>query len=169
MECRPAIKNDLTEINSMYKDIVKNMIKNGFTNWDDIYPFCMFEEDIRNKNLYVIVHNNEVVACFALLDTVMGQDEIIWEDLNTKAMYLSRLGVNTKYLKQGIGALAVDHAKRITKEKGCDYLRLFVVDFNKPALNLYLKSGFKQATGEYSKESTSDDNYLLEYAYEIKV
>ena len=48
MECRPAIKNDLTEINSMYKDIVKNMIKNGLTNWDDIYPFCMFEEDIRN-------------------------------------------------------------------------------------------------------------------------
>ena len=64
MECRPAIKNDLTEINSMYKDIVKNMSNEELERWyDKTYDLLLmcfmfnnylsFRDDIKdlNKNL----------------------------------------------------------------------------------------------------------------------
>ncbi|HBC92713.1 MAG TPA: GNAT family N-acetyltransferase, partial [Pelotomaculum sp.] len=48
------------------------------------------------------------------------------------------------------------------------YLRLFVVDINVPAINLYLRNGFRQVDGIY--EEKIDDNFTLrEYGFEIKV
>ena len=56
----------------------------------------------------------------------------------------------------------------LAKEKGVEYLRLFVVDINKPAINLYIKNGFKKAEGIY--DEIIDDNLTLhEYGFERQV
>lgn len=60
------------------------------------------------------------------------------------------------------------HAITLTKEKNAKYLRLFVVDTNKPAINLYIKNGFKKVDGIY--EQRIDDDFILrEYGFEIEV
>ena len=41
------------------------------------------------------------------------------------------------------------------------------MDINKPAINFYLKNGFKQVDGIY--EERIDDFVLSEYGFEIKV
>ena len=49
-----------------------------------------------------------------------------------------------------------------------EYLRLFVVDINKPAIQLYVKNGFRKVEGVY--EEVFEDGFVLrEYGYEIKV
>lgn len=48
---------------------------------------------------------------------------------------------------------------------GAEYLRLFVVDINEPAINLYVKNGFKKAEGVYD-EVIDDDLVLHEYGFE---
>lgn len=49
-----------------------------------------------------------------------------------------------------------------------EYLRLFAIDINKPAIRLYVKNGFKKAEGIY--DEVFDDGFVLhEYGYEIKV
>lgn len=62
----------------------------------------------------------------------------------------------------------VEKAKEIAKSKGFDYLRLFVVDINIPAIRLYVKNGFIKAEGIY--DEVFDDGFVLhEYGYEIEV
>ena len=39
----------------------------------------------------------------------------------------------------------IDKAKEIAKSLGNEYLRLFVVDINIPAIKLYIKNGFEKA------------------------
>ncbi len=54
------------------------------------------------------------------------------------------------------------------KSFGMEYLRLFVVDINKPAIQLYVKNGFRKVEGVY--EEVFEDGFVLrEYGYEIKV
>ncbi len=53
-------------------------------------------------------------------------------------------------------------------EKNAEYLRLFVIDFNIPAINLYEKFGFKQVKGVY-KEVIDETLSFDEFGYEIKL
>ena len=48
-----------------------------------------------------------------------------------------------------------------------EYLRLFVVDINKPAINLYIKNGFQKADGIYD-EIIGGDIILHELGFEIE-
>ena len=51
---------------------------------------------------------------------------------------------------------------------GARYLRLFVVDINEPAIQLYEKNNFSKAKGIY--DEVFDDGFILhEFGYEIKV
>jgi ribosomal protein S18 acetylase RimI-like enzyme len=72
-----------------------------------------------------------------------------------------------KYLRQGIAGLMLKNAMELAKLNNAKYLRLFVVDINKPAINLYLKNGFKQVDGIY--EEKIEDFVLYEYGFEIEI
>ena len=52
-------------------------------------------------------------------------------------------------------------------KKNAEYLRLFVVDINEPAVHLYRKNGFAQAEGIY--EEKFDDFVLREYGFEKRL
>ena len=47
MEFSLAVMQDLAQLKSMYKEIIKNMNENGIQIWDDIYPCEFFEDDIK--------------------------------------------------------------------------------------------------------------------------
>ena len=62
MEFRLAVLQDLAEIKDMYKQIIENMNKQDIQIWDDIYPCEFFEEDIKNKQLYVLLNKNGMIV-----------------------------------------------------------------------------------------------------------
>lgn len=167
MNLRLAEKSDLPQIKTMYEKINDNMNKNNIQIWDEIYPREFFQYDIENKNLYILTEDNDIVAAFALCESSDAKDHLKWKDVNGKALYIDRLGVNVNYLRQGIGGLMLKNAVGIAKQKDAKYLRLFVVDKNKPAINLYLKNGFKRVDGIY--EEKIDDFVLREYGFEIEI
>ena len=136
--------------------------------WDDIYPCEFFEEDILNNRLYILIDNDDIVSAFALTKNNAGEATVEWTNNSDKIYYLDRLGVNKKYSKNGIGSYMVDKAKEISKYLGAEYLRLFVVNINEPAIHLYLKNGFKKVKGIY--EEKFDDGFVLrEFGYEIEL
>lgn len=47
MEFSLALMQDLDQLKSIYKEIIKNMNENGIQIWDDIYPCEFFEDDIK--------------------------------------------------------------------------------------------------------------------------
>lgn len=167
MNVRLARMNELSQLKSMYKKIVDHMNQKNIQVWDDIYPCEFFQEDIENKRLYILSEDNNILAAFALCEFNGGAGYLKWENIKEKALYLDRLGVDVNYIRQGIGGLMLTNAMEIAKQKNVKYLRLFVVDENKPAIDLYLKNGFKQVDGIY--EEKVDDHILHEYGFEKEI
>lgn len=139
MDFRQAVMQDLPALKDMYKQIIKDMNEQNIQIGDDIYPCEFFEEDIKNNQLYTLLNNEEIVSAFVLSNTNLGETAVEWNDKNAKAVYIDRLGVNVKYSRKGIGSLMLDKAKEIAKTLDAEYLRLFVVDINIPAIQLYTK------------------------------
>ncbi|NFT91162.1 GNAT family N-acetyltransferase [Clostridium botulinum] len=168
MDLRLANINDLSKLKVVYGNIIDNMNKNNIEIWDEIYPCEFFLNDIEKNSLYVLTDGDDIVAAFALCESNDGENNLKWKNAKEKALYIDRLGVNVNYLRQGIGGIIIKNAIEIAKGKNAKYLRLFVVDINKPAINLYLKNGFKQVDGIY--EERIDDNIILrEYGFEKEV
>lgn len=166
MKLRLANKQDLPQLKTVYKDIVENMNKNKITIWDDVYPSIFFESDILNKQLYVLEDDSVIVSAFCLCDDNI--DSIQWKEPAAKALYIQRLGVNVLYMQKGIGSKTLDEAKEIARKLNYNYLRLLVVDFNYPAINLYLKNGFVKKEGVHS-EIIDEEIILYEHGYEIEL
>ena len=115
-----------------------------------------------------MLNNEEIVSAFVLSNTNSGETAVEWNDKHAKAVYIDRLGVNVKYSRKGIGSLILDKAKEIAKTLDVEYLRLFVVDINIPAIQLYTKKEFVKVNGVYNE--IFDDGFVLhEYGYEIKL
>lgn len=168
MDLRLAVMQDLPQFKNMYVQIIKEMNKNQIPIWDDIYPYAFFEEDILKSQLYLMLDNTEIVSAFALCSSNTGENAVAWENPFSKALYLDRLGVNLGYLRKGIGSLTLVKAKETAKTLGAGYLRLFVVDINTPAIQLYIKNGFKHVNGIYN-EMIDADCILHEFGYEVKL
>lgn len=167
MDLRLAEKSDLPQLKTMYKKAIDHMNENNIQIWDEIYPCEFFQDDIKNKSLYILTEDHNVVAAFALCESNAGEDHLKWKNVKEKALYIDRLGVNVNYLRKGIGRLMLKNAMELAKQKDAKYLRLLVVYINKPAINLYLKNGFKRVDGIY--EEKIDDFVLREYGFEIEI
>lgn len=167
MNLRLAEKHDLPQLKTMYEKITDNMIKNAIQIWDEVYPCEFFQYDIESDRLYILTEDDDIVAAFALCESNDGEGYLKWKDIKGKAIYIDRFGVNVNYLRQGIGGIMLKNAMELAKQKGAKYLRLFVVDINKPAINLYLKNGFNQVDGIY--EERIDNSVLYEYGFEIEI
>lgn len=168
MHLRLATIHDLPQIKSMYQNIIEHMEQHNISIWDDIYPCEYFKDDIKNNHLYILVENHIVIAAFALYPSYAIEDDIIWQNKEAKALYIDRLGVNIDYQNKGIASKMLNHAITIAKQKDINYLRLFVVDYNKPAIKLYKKNGFIQAKGIHD-EIIDNDLVLHEYRFEMKL
>ena len=117
--------------------------------------------------MYVLVDQDIIISALALNDDGHNIDLIKWENPKAKALYIYRFGVSINHKRQGIGKLMLDHAMETAKSKNAQYLRLFAVDYNKPAINLYNKLGFKCMEGIFIENI--DDVIYEENGYEIKL
>ena len=161
-----ATINDLDKINQLYKDLINDMHNRDVTIWNDYYPFFMFNEDIKLKRMYLVEENNEILSCFVLAKENNGEKSIEWSIDCNKAYYLDRFAVNVNHLKKGIGTKTLQIAENIAKEKGANYLRLFVVPCNIPAIKLYEKCNYIKRNGLYILE---EDENIKMYGYEKKI
>lgn len=167
MKLRLATEKDLSEIQSVYREITEYMKKQGIVIWDEIYPNDFFIFDIQKEEFFVLEEKGVIIGGFALNSEDKGAEFIKWEKDGAPSLYLNRLGVKTGFLRKGLGQMLLREAGMIAKEKGAHYIRLFVVDYNEPAIKLYEKCGYKKGRGIYEK--FQGEITLREYGYEIKL
>ena len=163
MTVRLAAAQDLPRLREAYRTVVARMAREGIDIWNERYPYEALCEDIALGRLYLLEHEENIQAAFALLEESGGENCIAWK-YGGKALYLYRLGVSGAP-RTGLGAQAVQSAAALAKELGARTLRLFVVDSNAPALAFYRKCGFEQAPGVYV-DSVADGPLLREYGFE---
>ena len=86
MNLRLAETADLSQLKTVYKELIRKMDENGVSIWDEIYPCECFAEDIENNRLYVLVEECRIVAAFALCSQVAGADCVKWKYEGGKAL-----------------------------------------------------------------------------------
>ena len=168
MNFRLANVNDLEFLKEMYEKIIDNMYKNDIKIWNEFYPFEVIKEDVEGNNFYVLENDKEIIASCALCNSNSGENEMPWAENTKDVFYIDRLGVNADYLRQGIGSKLINEVKSFAKKEDKKYIRLFVVDSNLPAINLYVKNGFEKVDGIY-EEVINEECTLIEYGFELKI
>lgn len=167
MNLRLATEKDLHGLHFLFAAITRKMDSENIRIWDEVYPDCAFPDDIKRKSLFVLEEDGRLIAAFALCNPMEDEGSIVWERSDAEGVYLFRFGVSPDSLNKGIGAYMLKEAERITKERGGEYLRLLVVDYNLPAIKFYEKNGYIKAEGYYVKNQ--DGLILKEYGYELKL
>ena len=168
MNFRIAIRSDLPQLKKVYTQIIEHMNQNQIEIWDEVYPCEFFLNDIGNNCLYILEEGQTIVSAYALCDVHEGAALVEWDKRYEKALYIDRFGVNVNYLRRGIGSIMLAKALAVAKERKYPYLRLFVVDINRPAIKLYQKNGFKRVDGIYD-EIIDESLTLHEYGFERKI
>lgn len=168
MELRLANMTDLPKVQEMYRAVVKNMIQNKIYVWDEVYSVDFLSDDIKKSNFYILEQGDVIISAFALNTSREGEFFVKFDSGPEKALYLDRFCVNANFLRKGIAEFTINEAIELSRKLGAKYLRLFAADNNMPAINLYLKTGFKKAYGVY-EEKIDDETILYEIGFEIKI
>lgn len=167
MNLRLATEKDLSELHALFASITQKLDSENICIWDEVYPNCAFPDDIKRESLFVLEDDGRLISAFALCEPQEDEGSIVWENPDAKGIYLYRFGVSPDCLNKGIGTYMLKEAERIAKERGGEYLRLLVVDYNTPAICFYEKNGYGKAEGYYVKDQ--DGLILKEYGYELNL
>lgn len=168
MEFRAAQPADLPQLEAVYQKIVAHMEQQGGFVWDEVYPCAVLGEDIAQGRLYILLDGAQIAAAFALCAANEGARAVQWAQPAAKALYVDRLGVAVAYLRKGVGRAMLRRAAALARARGAEYLRLFVVESNQPAIRLYESCGFLRAPGVY-EERIDEELTLREWGFEQKL
>ncbi len=165
MNYRLAEPENLSKLLEMYTDIYKRMNESGVILWNEHYPYDALPGDIQAKRLWLLCSGSEIAAAFAL-DEYSEISGITWHEPDAPAAVIMRLGVSTRFIRQGLGKKCVEFAGKLAAERGWKYLRLLVAECNKPAEEFYVHCGFARAEGIHIENMGNGD--ILGCGYEIR-
>jgi len=147
MEIKLAKKNDIEELNVLFKDVIKDLkeVKKIDMLWGDVYPFCEFETDIANNEMYIIKKDNKLIGSFVLSNfDDPDYKEIDWDTNLKKFIYLNRLVISPKEQGKGYAKKVMTYIDEYAQNNNLDSIRLTVYEKNINAIRLYEKNGFKR-------------------------
>ncbi|MGE8205070.1 GNAT family N-acetyltransferase [Heyndrickxia sp. NPDC080065] len=131
-------------------------IKNkGIDQWTYLLDGGEDEEIIQcivNKETYVVINDEEIMATFTLYLDQNDWDKHIWGEVPPDSIYLHRLAVKPKYMKNGISKEIFNWINNnIQTDK--KYLKLDCVCGNEKLNQFYQNSGFEflGVSNEHSK------------------
>ncbi|PEE44839.1 GNAT family N-acetyltransferase [Bacillus pseudomycoides] len=149
LECyqiRTAHSDESTLIIHMLKEIAQWLKKKGINQWQYLLEGGDDEEiiqAIKNKNTYIVLKDNEMIATFTLSSIQSEWDRHIFgEEIISNSLYLHRLAVIPKYMKRGIGKnILIWIQEHMENDK--EYLKLDCVTNNIKLNNFYKNNGFE--------------------------
>ncbi len=156
MNIRLARKSDISSLNILFKEVIRDLkeVKKIDMLWGDIYPFCEFDNDIKNKEMYVIENNNKVIGSFVLSDyDDPDYHQIKWNQERKSFFYLNRLAILPSEQGMGYAKATMKFIDNYAIKNNYDVIRLTVYENNINAIKLYEKNGFKRIEeGNWSLE-----------------
>lgn len=163
---RLAILEDIPKINVLYRTVIDDLhnVKN-ITFWNDIYPFCEFEQDIKNKDMYVIDVQNEIIGSFAIIKRDDPHcHSIDWNYKTDKFFFLVKVAINPSMQGKGFSNSIMNYIIKYGIDNNYEAIRLTVHKDNIIAISLYEKYGFIKGDNNYY---TIGDRIF--YCYEKKL
>lgn len=165
---RKATIEDLDKVQALYADVVTQMHKNNLFIWNDQYPSDYLATDIKNGQLFLNFEGENLIGAFSLCIGYSDADPVGWQEPTDSGVYLNRFVIHPNYLRKGYGKPQLEYAKTQARALKGNYLRLYAVDCNTPAIEMYLKYGFVQVEG-CSTTDLVKGKILNEYGFEMKL
>ena len=131
----------------MFTEVIKDLkvYKKIDMLWGEVYPFCEFDTDILNNNMYVLENDNKIIGSFSLSDyDDSDYRNIKWTSENKKFFYLNRLVVLPSEQRKGYAKKMMHFIEEYARSNKFDVIRLTVYCENVCAIGLYEKLGFKK-------------------------
>lgn len=136
---RKSVDEDLPAIYGLIKELA--VFENGLDKVSNTLEQMQEEKDC--FQCFVVENSSNEIIGMALYYFVY----YTWVG---KSLYLEDLIVKEAYRGKGIGSRLMQKVIETAKEENCKRLRLQVLDWNKPAIDLYEKTGFKIDTTWYN-------------------
>ena len=112
-------------------DSIKSVLQNEF---DEFWNYNVFKNELKNENSYYIIAKLE--------NNIVGFGGI-WKAVDD--VHITNIVVRKKFRKLGIGNVILEHLIKIGRNiQDINSITLEVNSKNTPAINLYLKFGFKK-------------------------
>jgi len=144
-EVKIATNHECSLIIKMLKQIAQWMKDNEINQWrfllnggDDEE----IEQAIMNRETYIVLKEQDIVATFTLLSKQSEWDRHIWgRDISSESLYLHRLAIIPTYMKIGIGGSILNWIQDNVSDK--EFLKLDCVATNSKLNNFYQCNGFE--------------------------
>lgn len=134
--------NEILNITKRAVDFMQNVI--NIDQWDENYPNQKtFEDDIFNKELYVLKNKNNTILGYVCINKQIYEEynQVIWnEDTNFKTLH--RICIDPTVHGNGYGQKIFELAESVLKDMSIPYVRIDTFSLNTPMNNLILKSGY---------------------------
>ena len=137
-----ATVEHLNEIILMKNDVKQKVIDEKLPIWQNGYPEDdLIKEDIENGFGRIVIDNGEIVSYATYHPALYEYDPGTFPIDNV--MSFGRVMTKVGKEKRGYASYLIDNMINETKRKMIPGMGILVDNFNKKALNIYLKFGFK--------------------------
>ena len=137
-----ATVEHLNEIILMKNDVKQKVVDEKLPIWQNGYPEDdLIKEDIENGFGRIIIDNGEIVSYATYHPALYEYDPGTFPIDNV--MSFGRVMTKVGKEKRGYASYLIDNMINETKRKMIPGMGILVDNFNKKALNIYLKFGFK--------------------------
>ena len=157
---RIATMEDYYEIIIMKNAVKQKVIDENLPIWQNGYPTDeIIKEDIENGYGRIIVINNKIVSYATFHPALYEYDPGTFPI--DELMSFGRVMTKVTETNKGYAYKLIENIIEETKQKGYKGLGILVDDFNKKALNLYLKFDFKYCGTGIFPWAVLDKYYLI--------
>ena len=127
MKIELSTRENLKDILNIINQAKLYMKENGINQWNEDYPKIeSLENDILNKNSYVVKDNNKIIGTFVLIFGDEKSYQKIEGSWKTDLPYgtLHRVAIDNSYKGKGVASFILDFAENMAREKNIFSLRI---------------------------------------------
>ncbi len=139
MEFRPALKEELPAVLSLYRSVMGT----PFCTWNEYYPTRdEIDTDYAHGSLYLLIEGSEILGAISLLSAEPELEALDCWICREYTAELSRVVVSPSMQGRGLSRLLVQKAEDILRSRGCAAVHLLAAVCNTPAKRCYASCGY---------------------------
>lgn len=142
---RFAVENDIDTIDKLRDNINKNLLSQGFNQWNNGYPNKdVFLEDIELGTQFVLEDKDNLLGIIAINKTKNPNFfKANFQDATDNHRVISRLGVDPRHQGKGFAKLLMDFAENRITKNDFSSIRLGALDSYEKVVKFYLNRNYK--------------------------
>ena len=158
MEFRKAVETDVDSIMKIIKQAQDYFKEKGINQWQNNYPNVeVISNDVAEKNSYVLLKNNEVVATAVVSFKGEKTYESIYEGewiSNKEYAVVHRIAVDNNHKGLGLSSQIIKNVEELCVEKGVSSIKVDTHEENLSMQKLLRKNKFEYCGIIYLEDSS---------------